>query len=90
MPQLSLLRNSAETEKQPQEQGVTQYQPLEKAALTVKEMASVLGIGSNLAYDLTNLKGFPVLKIGGRKLIPTARLHEWVNQNAGRDFLQGR
>jgi len=50
--------------------------------LTVKELKQVLRIGSTKAYELTNLAGFPVVKIGGRKLIPKKSLEKWLEEQA--------
>ena len=53
----------------------------EKLTYTVKEMAQGLGIGVNKAYELTRLKGFPVLKLGKRTLIPVKELKNWISSN---------
>ncbi|MFV0497238.1 MAG: helix-turn-helix domain-containing protein [Candidatus Fimivivens sp.] len=47
-------------------------------------MAKRLGVSRPTAYRLAKLPGFPVLLIGGRKLIPINSLEHWVNQNTGR------
>ena len=43
---------------------------MEKATLSVQELATQLGISLPKAYELVKQPGFPVLKIGTRILIP--------------------
>lgn len=38
--------------------------------LSVQEIAKVLGISKTSAYELVRSKGFPVLKIGSRMVVP--------------------
>lgn len=59
---------------------------LEKRTLTVKELAKVLGIGETKARELCRSKGFPVLKVGNRYLIPITRFEEWLNNSVGKEF----
>lgn len=51
--------------------------------LTVKEAAAVLGIGRNTAYEAVKRGDIPSLSIGGRILIPTARLFALLGEDAG-------
>lgn len=51
--------------------------------LSVREIAKVLGISKTSAYDLVRSKGFPVLKIGSRLVVPKEKFREWVEQNTG-------
>ena len=51
---------------------------MEKLTYSVKELAEIMGVSLNRAYDMTNIEGFPVIKIGVRKLIPKAALEEWL------------
>lgn len=57
---------------------------MEKITISIPEMAKRLGVSRPTAYRLAKLPGFPVLLIGGRKLIPINSLEHWVNQNTGR------
>lgn len=51
--------------------------------LTVKEMAGVLRIGRNAAYELVYEKNFPVLKLGPKKIrIPKGELIDWIKINS--------
>lgn len=49
----------------------------------VTEAAQALGISRRSMYNLIHLDGFPVLKLGGRTLIPKEPLAEWVRIQAG-------
>ena len=51
--------------------------------LSVQEIAKVLGISKTSAYELVRSKGFPVLKIGSRLVVPKEKFREWVEQNTG-------
>lgn len=51
--------------------------------LSVREIAKVLGISKTSAYELVRTKGFPVLKIGSRLVVPKEKFREWVEQNTG-------
>ena len=50
--------------------------------LTVAEMKTLLRIGTTKAYELTKLKGFPAIEIGGRILIPKKSLEKWLEKQA--------
>jgi excisionase family DNA binding protein len=59
---------------------------MEKLAINVDEMAQILGISRPVAYRLIKREGFPVIKIGQRRiLIPVDSLKEWLN-NESRDI----
>ena len=51
--------------------------------LSVQEIAIVLGISKTSAYELVRSKGFPVLKIGSRLVVPKEKFCECVEQNIG-------
>ena len=51
--------------------------------LSVREIAKVHGISKTSAYELVRRKGFPVLKIGSRLVVPKEKFHEWVAKNTG-------
>ncbi len=55
---------------------------MEKLTCSIEEMAELLGISKPTAYKLANSEGFPLLKIGKRKLIPLQRFLEWVDKNS--------
>ncbi len=54
-----------------------------KMCYSVQEMAAVLGIGKNKAYNLINRADFPAVKLDGRYIIPVDALRRWLNEQAG-------
>ncbi len=54
-----------------------------KMCYSVQEMAAVLGIGKNKAYNLLNRADFPAVKLDGRHIIPVDALRRWLNEQAG-------
>ncbi|MDO4973528.1 MAG: helix-turn-helix domain-containing protein [Eubacteriales bacterium] len=58
---------------------------MEKATMSVQELASQLGISLPKAYELVKRPGFPVLRIGTRILIPVDAFREWLSDNATRE-----
>ena len=51
---------------------------MEKATMSVQELASQLGIRLPKAYELAKSPGFPSVRIGKRILIPVAAYREWL------------
>lgn len=51
--------------------------------LNANIVSNVLGISKTSAYELVRSKGFPVLKIGSRMVVPKDKFREWVEQNMG-------
>ena len=58
----------------------------EKLALTIEEMAKMLCIGTNKAYELTRTISFPVLKIGRRLIVPVEELKSWIKENLRKEI----
>ena len=46
----------------------------------VKEVAEILGIGLNTAYEAARRDDFPAIKVGGRILIPKKRFDRWLEE----------
>lgn len=57
---------------------------MEKLVISVKEMAEHLGVSLPTAYALTEREGFPVVRIGNRKVVPVADLERWLSKEAMR------
>lgn len=53
--------------------------------LDAKHLSEALSISKSGAYALMNQKGFPVLKIGGRKLVTKPDLIVWIRDHTGRE-----
>lgn len=51
---------------------------MEKATMSVAEMAEQLGISLPKAYALVRSKEFPAIRVGARILIPIATFREWL------------
>jgi len=51
---------------------------VEKLTITVKELAQAMGISVPKAYELTEIEGFPVIRIGRKKIIPVDQLKIWI------------
>ena len=58
---------------------------MEKATMSVQELAAQLGISLPKAYELVKQPGFPVLKIGTRILIPMDAFKAWLISNASHE-----
>ena len=52
--------------------------------LNAETAAKLLGISISSMYELMHEKGFPVLKIGTRLVVPRDKLRAWVEQNVGK------
>ena len=52
--------------------------------LNAKTVAKLLGISISSSYELMHKKGFPVLRIGNRMVVPKEKFREWVEENAGK------
>ena len=48
--------------------------------LCADDVAKVLGISRAGAYTLMHSKGFPVLKVGKRMLVPKDKLLAWIDK----------
>lgn len=55
----------------------------DKMALSVPELAQVLGVCEKTAYELANSNGFPSFRLGRRLLTPTDALKDWLNKQVG-------
>lgn len=52
--------------------------------LNAETAAKLLGISISGMYELMHEKGFPVLKIGTRLVVPKEKFRAWVEQNVGK------
>ena len=51
--------------------------------LNAETAAKLLGVSISSMYELMHEKGFPVLRIGSRLVIPKEKLQVWVEQRIG-------
>lgn len=59
---------------------------MEKLTMTIPEMAKQLNVSKPTAYAIANTKGFPVLQLGRRKVVPVDGFKQWMERNAGQRF----
>ena len=52
--------------------------------ITVKEFADRMKISMPTAYAFTEQEGFPVTRVGRKKLIPVKELETWLSKEAAR------
>ena len=52
--------------------------------LNAEMVASLLGISPSSGYGLMHEKGFPVLRIGNRMIVPKEKFRKWVEENTGK------
>lgn len=55
-----------------------QMPPPGKLAVSINEVAALLGVSENTAYELSNRADFPVFHYGTRKLVPVDCLRQWL------------
>ena len=55
--------------------------------MNVREMAQMLGIGINKAYELANRRDFPSIHVGTKIIVPIEALKRWVAQ-AGEEGIE--
>lgn len=52
--------------------------------LNAETAAALLRVSISSMYELMHEKGFPVLRVGSRLVIPKDKLRAWVEQNTGK------
>ena len=57
-----------------------------KILLTIKDIQEVFQCGTNYAYSLTKLKGFPTIKIGKKIFVPKDKLKKWIDENTNTEI----
>ena len=51
--------------------------------LNAATVAKVLGVSPSCGYELMHDSDFPVLKVGGRMVVPKEKFIEWVERHTG-------
>ena len=59
--------------------GTTNDTTIARQTYTVPEVATILGIGRNTAYEICRTGEIPTIKIGGRVLVPRSAIDELLN-----------
>ena len=57
--------------------------PLEPLAVSVKEAASLLGVGRSTVFELIREQRLASIKVGKRRLIPTEELEAFIHRAMG-------
>lgn len=52
--------------------------------LTLQEVQEIFRCGKRQAYELLHIPGFPAMKLGGKYLISTKALDNWIQKNTGK------
>ena len=60
----------------------------EKLTYSVAEAAKCLGVAESTMYTIIKLDGFPLLKLGGRRLIPIKCFERWIEEQAAKGWRQ--
>ena len=58
--------------------------------LSLPQTAAVLGISRSAAYSLAAEGALPLLRIGGRKVVPKEALREWIKERTESAFSAGK
>ncbi|MEN6314408.1 MAG: helix-turn-helix domain-containing protein [Clostridiaceae bacterium] len=53
---------------------------MDKLVYSVKEMAGLLNVGMNMAYNIANREDFPKIQLCRKILIPKKALEEWIEK----------
>lgn len=48
--------------------------------LNAEMVAKLLGISHSSSYELMHEKGFPVLRVGNRLVVPKEKFRQWVEE----------
>lgn len=59
-----------------------------RLTLTVKQFADRVQVSMPTAYAMTEMEGFPVFRVGKKKLIPLASLERWIEEQAQSEACQ--
>ena len=57
---------------------------LDRVAVSVEEAGKLLGVSRSVAYSLARSAGFPVLKLGKRKLVSLRGLQAWIDEQTAK------
>lgn len=51
-----------------------------KPVMNAKDIKEYLGVSLSTAYEIMRQHGFPVMKIGGRRLVKSHKFMEWLDK----------
>ncbi|MCQ6527887.1 helix-turn-helix domain-containing protein [Bacillus mycoides] len=85
---IELLRSNKEDERQTTVEKldnipVTHDSPNDyPIMLKVDHVAEILGVSPRKAYDIMDQKGFPLVRLGRKKVVPKEAFFNWVERSA--------
>lgn len=50
--------------------------------LEVSHIQEILGVSKRRAYEIMDIEGFPLLRLGRSKRVPRDKFFEWLNNQA--------
>lgn len=56
---------------------------MERRKTNASLAAQVLGVSPSTAYELMHARGFPVLRIGSRIVVPKEKFIRWTEEQSG-------
>lgn len=59
------------------------YENIVQKTMTVKQFCKEYGLGTNKAYQIVNIKGFPKIKLGRKIIIIRSKVDEWLIDHIG-------
>ncbi|MGD7007580.1 helix-turn-helix domain-containing protein [Metabacillus sp. 84] len=51
-----------------------------KPVMNAKDIKEYLGVSLSTAYEIMRQTGFPLMKIGGRRLVKSQKFMEWLEK----------
>ncbi len=63
--------------------GKEDERPIVRRTYSIDEVAKLLGIGRNSAYEAARRGDFPTIKVGGRIVVPKVALDRMLEGEAG-------
>ena len=50
--------------------------------LKVEHIAEIMGVGKIKAYDIMEMEGFPLVRVGRLKRVPRDRFFQWLDEQS--------
>lgn len=63
----------------------SQFAKLEPLLISADETARVLGVSKPKIYELSRREDFPVIRLGGRRLVSVEHLRQWIAKQVDGD-----
>ncbi|MDR0221814.1 MAG: DNA-binding protein [Lachnospiraceae bacterium] len=53
----------------------------------INDIKEIFGVGTNKAYQILKISGFPTITIGSKRLVEKSSLVKWLDMNKGKDII---